>query len=41
MAVTNDVKMSDESDFLSRSMINQSEEHHHEEANSERRSFVI
>ena len=33
MNVTSDVKMTDENDFLSRSMMNQSEEHHHEGAN--------
>ena len=33
MDVTSDVKMPEENDFLSRSMMNQSEEHHHEGAN--------
>ena len=33
MDVTSNVKMTDEDSFLSRSMMNQSEEHHHEGAN--------
>ena len=33
MDVTSDVKMTNENDFLSRSMMNQSKEHHHEGAN--------
>ena len=31
MDVTSDLKVTDENDFLSHSMMNQSEEHHHEE----------
>ena len=33
MDVTSDVKMTNENGFLSRSMMNQSKEHHHEGAN--------
>ena len=33
MDVINDLKVTDENDFLSHSMMNQSEEHHHEGAN--------
>ena len=33
MDVTSDVEMTDENDFLFRSMMNQSKEHHHERAN--------